>query len=550
MKKIAILIPTRDRNNKIERLHEYWIENTNNDIETDCIIILDDDNEETYTRLSNFKYEIVKSNSIRGMTYPLNYVANKYADIYEYVGFWGDDHCPKTKDWNIKMYEVLNRNKPYSMVYGNDLLQFEKLPTEIIMDSLFIKTFGFMVDPSLIHLFVDNYWLYIGNYIQNIHYLPDVIIEHEHYSANKSVKDEMYITVNSDELWNVDSENYNKIINSEPFIHNLKQIQLQITKRKIVLITGGCGFVGRHFCKRLFDMNWSIICVDNLSSESSIHPNNWPLHLRINQYSSAFKFIHQNCIDFFNETNIHFNLIIHLAAIVGGRNNIENNPIGVAEDLSLDSAMFRWAILNKPDKVVYFSSSAAYPIKYQKNDEFKNVLSEDMINFENDIGVSDLTYGWCKLTGEYLAKLAYEKHGLNVVCYRPFSGYGEDQHIQYPFPNIMTKVLNKEKKIEIWSNSFRDFVYIDDIVDCVLSTMYKINDATAINIGSGIATSFYELTELMCQLTNHTAEIVILEDKPKGVHYRVSNTNKSNQYGFHPKISLKDAIQKTINYLS
>ncbi len=59
------------------------------------------------------------------------------------------------------------------------------------------------------------------------------------------------------------------------------------------------------------------------------------------------------------------------------------------------------------------------------------LLRENMIGFDEDIGMPDMSYGWAKLTCEYLARLAYEKHGLKSVCYRPFSGYGEDPLLQF-----------------------------------------------------------------------------------------------------------------------
>ena len=92
--------------------------------------------------MPNFIYEVVKSNGTRGATYPLNQVATKYCNEYEYIGFWGDDHRPNTKNWNSIMYETLNSNKPYAMAYADDLIQGANLPTEIIMDSLYIKEFG------------------------------------------------------------------------------------------------------------------------------------------------------------------------------------------------------------------------------------------------------------------------------------------------------------------------------------------------------------------------------------------------------------------------
>jgi len=224
MKHIAILIPSRDRNYKIERLHSLWFQHIDNTIITDCIIVLDEDNEHTYTRMPGFKYEVVKSNGKRGVTFPINQAAIKYCNEYEYIGFWGDDHRPNTQGWNLKMYEVLSKNKPYSMAYANDLIQGEKLATEIIMDSLYIKNLGYMIHPDIQHLYSDNLWMYIGRYMNNIHYLNDVIIEHEHYSVNKSQEDDLYKELNSNERWFEDEKAYNKIINSEEFINIMNEI--------------------------------------------------------------------------------------------------------------------------------------------------------------------------------------------------------------------------------------------------------------------------------------------------------------------------------------
>ncbi len=102
-------------------------------------------------------------------------------------------------------------------------------------------------------------------------------------------------------------------------------------------------------------------------------------------------------------------------------------------------------VLAKPAKTLCFSSSAAYPIKYQREGDYV-LLREDMIGFDDDIGMPDMSYGWAKLTCEYLARLAYEKHGLKSVCYRPFSGYGEDQDDSYPFPSICKRALANQRR--------------------------------------------------------------------------------------------------------
>jgi GDP-L-fucose synthase len=197
--------------------------------------------------------------------------------------------------------------------------------------------------------------------------------------------------------------------------------------------------------------------------------------------------------------------------MVGGRAMIENRPLAVADDLSIDAEFWQWAEKARPTKTLCFSSSAAYPIKYQERSGYR-LLEEDMIAFERDIGMPDMSYGWAKLTCEYLARLAYRKHGLKSVCYRPFSGYGEDQDDTYPFPSIIKRALaNRGKeRLTVWGSGeqMRDFIHIEDCVDGVLATMDKIDDADAVNLSTGIYTSFKEFARMAAETTGYSPEVV------------------------------------------
>lgn len=320
---------------------------------------------------------------------------------------------------------------------------------------------------------------------------------------------------------------------------------------KTALITGGCGFVGRNFAAYLAKHDYQVTCVDNLVSSSALHPRQWPMHLLCD-----VRFIYQDCREFFADNpETSFDLVIHLAAVVEGRIIIEQDPIAVAQDLSIDAHFFKWvtALNPKPSKVVYFSSSAAYPIKYQAPDDLQQTLREDMVSFERDIGMPDMTYGWAKLSGEYLARIAHDKYGLNVVVYRPFSGYGPDQHLSYPFPAILQRVVAGEDPIDIWSDTTRDFVHITDVVDCVMHTMDCICDGSALNIGTGIATRFSDLVQLMCKKVatwKHSAkappQVRVIEGKPAGVAYRVADTTKLFATGWRPQMALEDGIHDAL----
>ena len=194
---------------------------------------------------------------------------------------------------------------------------------------------------------------------------------------------------------------------------------------KRALITGGCGFVGRHFARRLLDDGWHVTVIDDLSS--GLQPTDWqflPIWWWLDDLRSIIEDVDQNV----------FELIIHCAAVVGGRLKIDGDPLAVATDLAIDSDFFNWVVKakNRP-KVIYFSSSAVYPTELQERKSHAK-LAEHLVTFRHfRVGIPDMTYGWAKLTGELLAKHAVEKYDADVVIYRPFSGYGEDQSFDYPF---------------------------------------------------------------------------------------------------------------------
>lgn len=283
-----------------------------------------------------------------------------------------------------------------------------------------------------------------------------------------------------------------------------------------ILITGDEGFVGRAFHRALDKKN-----------------------------NDVFGFDIKSGIDarkFFAADNTYFDVVIHLAAVVGGRATIEGNPLAVATDLAIDSDLFQWALRTRPGRIVYFSSSAAYPTMLQRA-RFKARLSEQDINLEH-IRTPDQTYGWSKLTGEMLAQYARDE-GLKVTILRPFSGYGADQSLDYPFPSFVARAKAKASPFKIWGTGqqVRDFVHIDDVVQATFAAI--LNGVEVMNICSGRATSFIELAEMMMLSAGYLAPIETNPTAPVGVEYRVGNPRFMNMI-YEPKISLEQGIAQAL----
>jgi nucleoside-diphosphate-sugar epimerase len=321
---------------------------------------------------------------------------------------------------------------------------------------------------------------------------------------------------------------------------------------KRILITGGAGFVGRHFTKRLLENGHSVVVVDNLIQGSGgIHPDSWPLFSP--KDFKNFMFVYQDCRDFFvQNSSEYFDYIFHLAAVVGGRLTIERNPLAVAADLAIDADMWNWAKSAKPGKVVNFSSSAAYPIKYQTSSEDAVFLSEDLIDFSGDLGRPDLTYGWAKLTSEYLGHIAFKNYGIKSVSYRPFSGYGPDQDLSYPFPSICLRALEskRESSFTVWGSGkqSRDFIHIEDCVSGVLATMDKIDDGSALNLSTRRLTSFIEFATIAMSLLGYNIPVQGNSQMPEGVASRGGDTEKQSKLGFEAQIQFETGIEEALNY--
>lgn len=311
------------------------------------------------------------------------------------------------------------------------------------------------------------------------------------------------------------------------------------------LVTGSHGFVGRHFVKRLTDDGHHVVGVDDMSSG-----------LQLETWSFSVRPFTPNIVDvrrFFDCADPDdYDLIIHCAAVVGGRAKIEGDPLAVATDLAIDSDFFNFVVRakNRP-KIVYFSSSAIYPVELQKQGYPIRYLNEDMVNWDFTIGLPDQTYGWSKLTGEYLAQQAVKKYNADVAVYRPFSGYGEDQDLAYPFSSIIRRVANREHPIEVWGsgNQVRDFIHISDIVEAVLTTKDKLRPGEVLNLGTGIATSFRDLVMLACDLAGHKSAVCPRPEQPEGVFYRVADVSKMHAL-YQPKVTLAEGVKRSLQFLS
>ncbi len=198
MAELVVIVPSRGRPGNVAALAEDFAATAG--FEARMVVAVDDDDPRLpeYERmpiweLPQFHLRVGRRLRLGGT---LNEVAAEYVGWYDVIGFMGDDHRPRTEGWAL---EVLTEQRwpNSSIVYGDDKLQGERLPTAVFMHTWVIRALGWMALPGLTHLYVDNVWLELGRAAGILRYLPNVVIEHMHPAAGKAPRDAGYDEANA-----------------------------------------------------------------------------------------------------------------------------------------------------------------------------------------------------------------------------------------------------------------------------------------------------------------------------------------------------------------
>lgn len=196
---INILCPTKSRPKAVEEVYESW-KITTDGKNSQLIFIIDPESLLTYPTGYNYFHSSIDS---RGMVKALNEASIYYTNGHNM--FIGDDHRFRSIGWDTIFNDLCEDT--YAILYGDDLYQGAKLPTEACLSRKMVNALGgIMCLNALKHLFVDNYWLTLGNDTQTISYVPEVVIEHCHPCIGKGEWDAQYNTLNSQEYWNPDQK--------------------------------------------------------------------------------------------------------------------------------------------------------------------------------------------------------------------------------------------------------------------------------------------------------------------------------------------------------
>lgn len=319
--------------------------------------------------------------------------------------------------------------------------------------------------------------------------------------------------------------------------------------KKKILITGSAGFIGYHLVKRLLKRNVELINVDNLNNYYDINLKKKRLRelkllfLKNNKKFVFYKVDISNKKSLFDIFNNHKpSLVINLAAQAGVRYSFVNPNAYTQSNIVGFANILEACRLYKVKKLIFASSSSIYGAN--KKYPFKEI----------DQNNSPLQYYAATKTCNEVMAYSYSNI-YKIKCYglRFFTVYGPSGRPDMAYFKFAKDILNS-KKITLYNNGdhFRDFTFIDDIVDGILLVLFKQNNKKyeIYNLGRGKAESLKKMLHLLEKYLGKKA-LIKYSTLQKGDMYKTYASNKKiyNDYKFRPKISLQEGLKKFTSWI-
>jgi hypothetical protein len=207
-----VIVPSRGRPQHLPRIVEAWAATGAFDRAALMFAVDADDPEidayrEAFDEIAPAEVLLSIATCWRPMVAKLNRTALRHSEVPFALGFAGDDHLPRTYGWAGRYLDELH-SLGTGIVYGDDGMRGEELPTQWAMTSDIVRILGRMVPCDVDHLYCDNAVRELGKEAGCLRYLPDVLVEHLHPFAGKAEPDEGYARVNHPEQYQRDLGRY------------------------------------------------------------------------------------------------------------------------------------------------------------------------------------------------------------------------------------------------------------------------------------------------------------------------------------------------------
>lgn len=301
-----------------------------------------------------------------------------------------------------------------------------------------------------------------------------------------------------------------------------------------VLITGGAGFIGSNFVRKFLNLHWKVYVIEKKDS------NLWRLQSVIKKTDLKFSDLRK-----YNElekiiAKIKPQVILHFAAFGAYpkkqneiKEMIETNLLGTINLVNACSKINFKCLINT-------GSSSEYGIKE------KPMREDDLLEPDN-------FYGLTKAAATMYCKNIVKKMDLPIVNMRPFSVYGYFEAKERLIPTVIKSCLTDNKLELSSSESVRDFIFIEDMIEIYLKVIKNIQQVKGeiLNLGTGRQSTVEEVVKIVKKITKSNIDPKYGKMKPGQFEPKnwVADTSKVKKLlSWQAKHNLEKGLEKNIEW--
>lgn len=298
-----------------------------------------------------------------------------------------------------------------------------------------------------------------------------------------------------------------------------------------VMVTGGAGFLGRCVVDRLQRAGARDIFVPRSA------------HYDLRTHDGVARALRDGRSD----------LVIHLAAVVGGIGaNRENPGRFFYENAIMGIQLIEQARVARVDKFVTIGTVCSYPkftpVPFREDDLWNGYPEE-----------TNAPYGLAKKMLLAQSQAYRQQYDFNAIYLIPVNLYGPgdnfDPASSHVIPALIKKCIDARDSgapaIEVWGtgSASREFIYVDDAAEGILLGAERYDGAEPVNLGTGVEVTIRELVELIARLTEYRGEIVWDASKPDGQPRRALDTSRAQgAFGFGAATTFGRGLLETIEW--
>jgi GDP-L-fucose synthase len=244
-------------------------------------------------------------------------------------------------------------------------------------------------------------------------------------------------------------------------------------------------------------------------------------------------------------------VIFHLAAVVGGIGANKENPGSFFyQNAIMGIQLIEAARIHGVEKTIVAGSICSYPkftpVPFKEEDLWSGYPEE-----------TNAPYGIAKKSLLVMCQAYRQQYGMNAIFLMPVNLYGPrdnfDLESSHVIPALIRKAIEARdsgvKELVCWGDGSptREFLYVEDAAEGLISGAENYDGEQPVNVGSGFEVSIQDLTEKITRLSGFRGSLVWDTSRPNGQPRRMLDTTKAAAYfGFRAKVNLEEGLEKTI----